>query len=304
MLSDHATDFTSGRCGIKSPMIARVLALLIGTLLVCCSRGRVIPDPKTKVTRITIAGSSAMLPLVTEAANRYMHQHPDIAIDVSAGGSARGIEGVLRGEFSVGTSDVSAGADVRGKLEDHLAAVTGFATMANRGPFNEKIQSLTLAQLKGIFSGATKNWSEVGGGAQPIVVINRRKGSGTRVTFGNIVLGGDHFVQGLEEESSALVRTMIEQTTGAISYLGVSYRRDTLMCFNVDGIAPTNDNIASGAYPIWSYEHMYTLGPANGTIKDFLDFMLTPEVQNDIVPASGFLPIARMRGRERIDAMK
>jgi phosphate transport system substrate-binding protein len=249
---------------------------------------------KPRVTRIAIAGSSAMLPLVTEAANRYMLKHPDIAVDVSAGGSARGVEGVLRQELSVGTSDVVAGSDVTAKLEDHLVAVTGFATMANRGPFNDKIQSLTLAQLKGIFSGTIKNWSEVGGSAQSIVVINRRKGSGTRVNFGNIVLGGDQFVEGLEEESSALVRTMLEQTTGAISYLALSYLRESLVCFSVAGVAPTNENIATGAYPIWSYEHMYTLGPAKGGIKDFLDFMQSTEVQNGIVPSSGFLPIARM----------
>ncbi len=300
MLSDHATNLSSGRSSIRSENLIRILTLLISVLLVCCSHGRAVPSPK-KATRITIAGSSAMLPLVTEAANRYMHLHPDIAIDVSAGGSARGIDCALRGECSIGTSDVAAGAEVRGKLEDHLAAVTGFATMANRGPFNEKIQSLTLTQLKGIFSGLIKNSSEIGGSPQPIIVINRRKGSGTRVNFGNIVLGGDNFVQGLEEESSALVRTMLEQTIGAISYLGVSYRRDSLVCFNVDGIAPTNNNIAAGSYPIWSNEHMYTLGPATGGIKDFLDFMLTPEVQNKIVPSSGFLPIAQMRGKGRGD---
>lgn len=296
MFLHHTTHCTQFRCRLMSSPVARLCVFFLLLLLSSCSGGKNSKKPqKPTVTRITIAGSSAMLPLVTEAANRYMHKHPDIAIDVSAGGSARGVEGVLRRELSVGTSDVSADGYAAAKLEDHLAAVTGFATMANRGPFNDKIQSLTLAQLKGIFSGAIKNWSEIGGSAQAIVVINRKKGSGTRVNFGNIVLGGDNFVQGVEEESSALVRTMLEQTTGAISYLALSYLRDSLICFSVAGVAPTNENIATGTYPIWSYEHMYTLGPASGAIKDFLDFMLTTEVQNGIVPSSGFLPIARMR---------
>ncbi len=298
MFLDHATHCTRFCCRLTNSPMARICALLLLLLLSSCSgRKNSKNPPKQSATRITIAGSSAMLPLVTEAANRYMHKHPDIAIDVSAGGSARGVEGALRQEIHVGTSDVSASGDAAAKLEDHLVAVTGFATMANRGPFNEKIQSLTLPQLKGIFSGAIKNWSEIGGGAQAIVVINRKKGSGTRVTFGNIVLGGDHFVQGLEEESSALVRTMLEQTTGAISYLALSYLRESLVCFSVSGIAPTNDNIAAGAYPIWSYEHMYTFGPAHGAVKDFLDFMLTAEVQNGIVPSNGFLPISRKRSQ-------
>ncbi len=298
MFLDQATHRSQFRCRLIDSPAVRCFSFLLLLLLSSCSGGKGSKKPqRPAVTRITVAGSSAMLPLVAEAANRYMRKHPDIAIDVSAGGSARGVEGVLRREFSVGTSDVSAEIDVATKLEDHLVAVTGFATMANRGPFNEKIQSLALAQLNGIFSGTIKNWSEVGGGAQAIVVINRKKGSGTRVNFGNIVLGGDHFVQGLEEESSALVRTMLEQTTGAISYLALAYLRESLICFSVSGIAPTNDNIAAGAYPIWSYEHMYTFGPAHGAVKDFLDFMLTAEVQNGIVPSNGFLPISRKRGQ-------
>ena len=296
MFLDHVTHYTAFSCRLMGAKAARVCTFFLFALLSSCSSGKPTKkSPKPRLARISIAGSSAMLPLVTEAANRYMRKHPDIAIDVSAGGSARGVEGVLRQELSVGTSDVNAESAIAPKLEDHLVAVTGFATMANRGPFNDKIRSLSLSQLKGIFSGAIKNWSEIGGSAQAIVVINRRKGSGTRVTFGNIVLGGDGFVQGVEEESSALVRTMLEQTTGAISYLALSYLRESLICFSVAGIAPNNENVASGAYPIWSYEHMYTFGPATGAVKDFLDFMLTTEVQNGIVPSSGFVPIARMR---------
>ena len=296
MFPNHATHCAKSSRRMTSVTATRIFAFLLFVLLSSCTRGKNEKRPqKPRVTRITIAGSSAMLPLVAEAANRYMLKHPDVAVDVSAGGSARGVEGVVRKELSIGTSDVVAGNDVAARLDDHLVAATGFATMANRGAFNDKIQSLTLVQLKGIFSGTIKNWSEVGGSPQTIVVINRRKGSGTRVNFGNIVLGGDHFVQGLEEESSALVRTMLEQTTGAISYLALSYLRDSLICFKVAGVAASNESIATGAYPIWSYEHMYTLGPANGAIKDFLDFMQSAEVQNSIVPASGFLPIAGMR---------
>ncbi len=296
MFLDQITHRTQGRSCLKRAAFAGLSALFALAALLCCSRGKVAPPPKkASLTRITIAGSSAMLPLVTEAANRYMRQHPDVAIDVSAGGSSRGIEGLLRHEIDVGTSDVTADGEAGAKLEDHRVAVSAFAAMANRGAFNEKIESLTLDQLRGIFSGSIKNWSVLGGGDQAIVVINRRKGSGTRVTFGSIVLGGDHFVQGLEEESSALVRTMIEQTKGAISYLALSYRRDGLMCFGVAGVAATNDNVAVGKYPIWSFEHMYTMGPAAGRIKDFLDFALSAEIQSTVVPTSGFLPIAKMR---------
>ena len=302
MFLDQIAHRVPSRGRLTHLVIVAIIASFALVMLMSCSREKAATKPsKALLTRITIAGSSAMLPLVTEAANRYMRLHPDVAIDVSAGGSSRGIEGLLRREIDVGASDISAEGDAAAKLQDHRVAVTAFAAMANRGPFNEKIESLTMDQLRGIFSGSIKNWSAVGGADQPIVVINRKKGSGTRVTFGRIVLGGDRFVQGLEEESSALVRTMLEQTKGAISYLALSYRREGLMCFAVAGVSPTNDNVAARKYPIWSFEHAYTFGPATGGTKDFLDYLLSVEVQSTIVPSSGFLPVAQMRVAQGAD---
>jgi phosphate transport system substrate-binding protein len=175
--------------------------------------------------------------------------------------------------------------------------MAGFAAMAHRGPYDEHIDSLSMASLKGIFTGEIRNWSEVGGTDQSIVVINRGKESGTRITFGSVVLGSDHFIPGREEESSGLVQSVLEQTPGAISYLALTYRRSTLKCFSVDGVAPSPENIASGTYPIWSYEHMYTLGPPRGPAKAFVDFVLSPDIQRDVVGANGLVPIADVRGR-------
>jgi phosphate transport system substrate-binding protein len=245
---------------------------------------------------LKVAGSTAVLPFATEAANLFMKSHPGSAVEVEGGGSKRGLEDVAAGKIGIGNSDVQAAPDLAPVLEDHPIGVVAFAVMANRGPHDTSISSLTMAQLRGIFSGQIHDWSEVGGKAQPIVVILRPKGSGTRVSFGTIVLGGDHFVQGAQEqESSALVQTTLLGTVGSISFLSLAYSHPDLTTFSVDGVAPTRDSVEAGTYPIWSYEHMYTRGQATGQARAFIDFVLSPAVQNDALVRSGFFPSGAMK---------
>jgi len=245
---------------------------------------------------LKVAGSSAVLPFAAEAANAFMRSHPGAAITVEAGGSRQGLAKVAAGSIAIGTSDVFATGELLPVIEDHKIGVVAFAAMANRGPFNASIASLTLAQLGGIFSGTIRDWSEVGGGAQPITIVNRARNSGTRGAFGSIVLGGDKFAPGSEEqESSALVQTMLLEKVGAISYLALSYRHADLKMFAVDGVEPTPENIERGAYPIWSYEHMYTRGPASGEAQSFIEFVLSPSMQGAALEHGGFIPIEAMK---------
>jgi phosphate transport system substrate-binding protein len=245
---------------------------------------------------VKVAGSTAILPFATEAANLYMKANPGTAVQIEGGGSKHGLELVAAGTIGIGTSDVSAPNEMAPLLEDHPIAVVAYAVMANRGAYNESVTSLTMAQLRGIFSGEIHDWSELGGQKQPIVLVLRPKSSGTRASFGSIVLGGDRFpADAKEQESSALVQTMLLQTVGAISHLSLSYGHPDLRTFAVDGIAPTPQNVEDGAYPIWSYEHMYTRGPARGQARAFIDFVLSPQLQNETLVHDGFIPASAMK---------
>jgi phosphate transport system substrate-binding protein len=144
------------------------------------------------------------------------------------------------------------------------------------------------------------NWKEVGGDPLPVVVINRAPGSGTRSVFGNIVLGGDKFVESQTEDNSGALVAKLKQTKGAISYLALSFADPDLrvLSLRTDAgvIEPTSANIASGAYPIWSYEHMYTKGPPTAAARTFLDYMTGADFQEHALPAvKGFIPITQMK---------
>ena len=164
---------------------------------------------------------------------------------------------------------------------------------------NVNVDDLTTEQLKGIFTGQITDWSEVGGTAGKIQVIERKAGSGTRATFEATVLGGDKapdsFAPVAEEDSSGTVVEKIQQTEGAISYLAFSYFDDTkFKALKVDGVEAKAENVCNGTFKIWAYEHMYTKD-ADEVTQAFIDYMMSDEVQGSMVEEQGFIPAGNMK---------
>jgi phosphate transport system substrate-binding protein len=253
-----------------------------------------------KTATVQISGSSALQPLVNAAKEQYEQKHKGVSIEVSAGGSKKGLADVASGAVQIGDSDIFAPEDLKAQLVDHKVAVVGFAAMANKGPFNEKVAAVSLPDLSKVFSGTVTSWKDVGGTAQSIAVINRAPGSGTRAVFGSIVLGGDKFVEAQTEDNSGALVTKLKQTKGAISYLALSFADPDLKVFSLkteSGVVdPTPASITAGTYPIWSYEHMYTKGQPTGAAKDFLDYMASAEFQEHVLPnVKGFIPVTQMK---------
>lgn len=255
---------------------------------------------------VKASGSSALQPLVNAAKEKFEASHAKVSVEVSAGGSKKGLSDVASGAVDIGNSDIFCSAEQKASLVDHKVAVVGFAVMANKGPFNEKVKSLTMEQLAKIFKGEIKNWKDVGGGAQAISVINRAPNSGTRTVFGNAVLGGDKFMEAQAEDNSGALVTKLKATTGAISYLALSFAEDALWVGAIKkdnkDIEPNEANITAGDYPIWSYEHMYTKGEAKGSAKDFLDYMLGNDFQTNVLPTvKGFISVSKMKATKDAD---
>jgi phosphate transport system substrate-binding protein len=264
------------------------------------SSGKTAPQPSSTDTgTVRASGSSALQPLVNAAKEQFETKNKGISVEVSAGGSKKGLADVASGAVQIGDSDIFAPKDLEGQLVDHKVAVVGFAAMANKGA-GDKVTALSMADLARVFSGQVTNWKDVGGDPQPIVVINRAPGSGTRAVVGNIVLGGDKFVESQTEDNSGALVAKLKQTKGAISYLALSFADPDLRVLSLKGdagiIEPTQANIVAGAYPIWSYEHMFTKGQPTGPTKLFLDYMTSADFQEHALPAvKGFIPVTQMK---------
>lgn len=238
---------------------------------------------------ITASGSSALLPLAQDAADKFKEVEPNISITVNGGGSGTGLKQVFDGSVDIGSSDVFAedklDADKAKELVDHKVCVVTMAAIVNND-IGEKVNDLTKDQLKKIFTGAIKNWSEVGGPDEKILLVTRPDSSGTRALFTEYALDGDK-TQGdsyLETDNSGELLETIKSNKGAIGYVALPYiiNNSDVTPVAIDGVKPSLETTYDGSYPVWGYEHMYTKGEPNEVVKAFIDYIMSDEYASHI----------------------
>lgn len=270
----------------RSLAILAAAIMAMGMLAGCGSQGSDNSDNGGDATTelsgtITAAGSSALKPLVDDAANAFMEENPDVAITVDAGGSGEGLKQVAEGTVDIGNSDVEASEKLdetqAAELVDHKVCVITMAPIVNNDVYEAGVTNLTKEQLIGIFTGQIKNWSEVGGPDEDIVLVTRPSSSGTRATFQKYALDGNEEASNasMETDDSGVLLQNVKDTKGAIGYVALSYLVDDpgVSAVAIDGVEPTLENTYSGDYPVWTYEHMYTKGEPNEVVAAFLEYI-------------------------------
>jgi phosphate transport system substrate-binding protein len=258
---------------------------------------------------IQIKGSDTMVNLGQAWAEEFMKANPEVSVAVTGGGSGTGIAALLSN-----TCDIAELSRVLNPEEIEMARQKGFEprqiTVALDGlavvvhPANP-VSQLTQDQLAAIFSGALKNWRDVGGADLPIVVLSREVNSGTHVYFKEHVLRhnrkesrAEFAANALLMPSSQAIADEVAQNPGAIGYYGMGYisPREKALAIAKDGdspyVQPTIENVVSNAYPISRPLLMVTRGQPAGLVARFIDFVLGAEGQK-VVEKIDFVPIRK-----------
>ncbi|GAC1299434.1 MAG: phosphate ABC transporter substrate-binding protein [Vulcanimicrobiaceae bacterium] len=244
---------------------ARFAALTLGAALLA-------PHAAFADVSISAAGSTALQPLVQAAAEAYQAQHSDVKISITGGGSRTGLTLVSSKSVDIGNSDILA-AKEQTDLVDHRVAAVAFAIVAHP---ETGVKNLSKKQIQDIFSGKVKNWKDVGGKDQAITVINRPASSGTRAVFIKTLMDKAELSKDtLVEDATGTVVQKVTQTPGAVSYAAFSgtHGKTGIVELGIDGTPATEENVETGKYPFWSYEHMYTNGPASKEVSRFIAFL-------------------------------
>jgi len=255
----------------------------------------VVPVFAKRGNKITIAGSTTVLPIAQACAESYMDMHPDVNISVRGGGSSVGIANIIAGTVDIGdasrhikSKELTQARENGINPYENVVANDGIAVVVH---FNNTMNALTLSQLKDIFTGTVQNWKDVGGPNMPIVVVSRDVSSGTFEVFNSKVLQNAKGADGsLMLASNNAVATTVGQTPGAIGYIGLGYMTDELKALTIDGVMPSKKTIQTKEYPISRTLHMYTNGSPKGLVKGFIDFVLSSEGQQ-IVEEQGFISV-------------
>ena len=217
---------------------------------------------------ISMVGSTSMEKLANALSEAFMEEYPDVTVTAEFVGSGAGIEAVTNGTADIGNSSRSLKDEEKAAgVVENVVAIDGIAVCVD--PANE-VADLTKEQLTNIYNGTVTNWKEVGGADEPIIVIGREAGSGTRGAFEELVDLVDGCKYANELDSTGAVIAKVASTPGAIGYL------------SLEGVEATAENIKAGNYFLSRPFVMATKGEIseqNDLVQAWFDFVLGDEGQ-------------------------
>lgn len=266
-------------------------------LVLCLSAGFVFSGQT-----ITIKGSDTLVRLGQRWAEEYMKLNPGSVIQVSGGGSGTGIAALLNG-----TTDIcEASRDMKEK-EYKLAeragikpyrvsvALDGIAVFLNE---NNKVDTFTVAQLKGIYTGAITNWKEVGGDDHEIILYGRENNSGTYAFFKEHVMKNEDYSEKTQTlPGTAAVVNAVAHDTYGIGYGGIAWAKGVKYAAvktndTATAILPTIETVSNGTYPISRDLYWFFAGKPTGEMQKVLNWALSEEGQK-IAESIDYIPLPK-----------
>lgn len=271
--------------------------LQLGLILLAAMLAGLAASRKT----ITIKGSDTLVILAQRWAEVYMKKHPDVIIQVTGGGSGTGISALINGTTDFANASRPMKQREKDKLKKKYNSPGKEITVAKDGitiylNSKNKVEELSLAQLKAIYLAEVTNWKDVGGSDAPIVLYGRDNSSGTFVYFRDHVLEGNDYHTSMQSlpGTSALVNAVVKDVNG-IGYGGAAYAEGIKVCKvkkdnKSTACVPTLETVKSGHYPIARSLYMYARSEPKGYQKEYINFILSPEGQK-IVGKVGYFPV-------------
>lgn len=204
---------------------------------------------------VHLRGSTTLLPIAQTVAEAYMHEHPDVRIVISGGGTERGYKAIVDGTADIAMASSSARDNILSecalkniKLKTTLLGYTTILTVVN--PANP-IKNLSLKQVQDIFTGRITTWNELGGVNAPINVYVGPPNGGINDTWKKLILG--------EEDTytpKGIVKNNTERTQltafdpYAITFLTLEDNNSKLKIVTIDNVAANSNTVAESSYPL------------------------------------------------------
>ena len=164
------------------------------------------------------------------------------------------------------------------------------------------VESLTRAQIEGIYTGEIANWAEVGGADLPIIAYQRNETAGSQVMMESVVMQGkpmaDAPVEYRPAEMGELVDAVASYRNSADAigysvyyYVTEMYVQQGIKLLAVDGVAPSNESIASGDYPYTQYNYAVVRAdePDTSPARQLFNYLTTEEGEA-FMAEQGYVP--------------
>jgi len=270
---------------------ARILAAVL--LLFCIA---VFPGCRGGGRTLIVAGSTSVQPVMEKIAGAFRKTRTSLRVDIEGGGSSAGIMSVRTKTAALGMSSRELRQDDpnEASLWRQMLALDAIAIIVN--PENT-VASLSLSQIRGLFSGRFKSWKDVGGHDKPVHILVREEGSGTRSAFEELVMKEgktetpvDDYA--LVQDSSGGVREVVGSDRDAIGFVSMGALNPQVKALSVDGVMPTYELVREGRYRLVRPFFLVGVQPPEGDAADLVRFSLGSEASS-ILQTEGLVGVFR-----------
>jgi len=251
---------------------------------------------RNKGSDIILSGSTSVQPYAEKLADLYMAKYPGTGVVVLGGGSSTGIQAVDSGTAGIGMSSRALkpaelykdpdAEELELKLITYEIAKDGLAIIVH--PDNP-IRELTLKEIRDIYMGDTTNWSKLGGNDAKIHVSTREEGSGTRSAFEDLVMDKNRITKkAIVQDSNGSIRQFVSDDINSIGFISLGLvethkGQKPVKALKLDGVEATDENIINGSYSLYRSFLLVTRLDPDEKIKQFIDYVLSPEGQQILV---------------------
>lgn len=241
--------------------------------------------------KLSLSGSTSMEKVCEALAETFMEEYPDVTVTVEYTGSGAGIESVTNKMVDIGNSSRALKDTEKEKgVVENVIAIDGIAVITNS---SNSVENLSKEDLIKIYTGEIKNWKELGGKDENIVVLGREAGSGTRGAFEELLGIVDQCVYAGELDSTGGVKAKVASTEGTIGYVSLDVVDDTVKALKLDGVEATEANIKAGSYLLSRPFVMATNGEIsaqNEIVQTWFDYIKSAKGQEVIKSVGLILP--------------
>ncbi|HEY8764955.1 MAG TPA: phosphate ABC transporter substrate-binding protein [Solirubrobacteraceae bacterium] len=232
---------------------------------------------------ITLSGSTTVAPLAALLIPRYLRAcHHCAKFKLLQGGSNIGVSDVAHGRVSIGDSSRDPQNGDPGGLVFNPIARDAICLISNSA---NPIGSLSQTDVKSIFSGSVRSWSQVSGSAisGTIDLYTRNSASGTHDAFAKLIMGSTAVASFASQFSSnGLVEQAVQRDPHGIGYVSLHFGSG-VHPISYQGVACTLRNAKSGQYPAVRNLYMVTLGNPHGAVGKFINWVRHSAAANAIV---------------------
>lgn len=264
------------------------------TIVKAIVAGLAISATASAQTKLVVKGSDTLgAKMVPQLAEKYKTEGNNVSFEIAAEGSSTCFTNLLAGTADFGMSSRSVKdteknnfASAGKELVEHVAGIDMIAVIVNEA---NDVQELTKDQVKGIFTGAITDWSEVGGKAGEIKAFTRNTSSGTYKTFQKLAM--DKVDYGKDTQKMAgneQIAQEVAQNANGIGYVGLAYvGKDGIAPAAVDGVLPEAKNASD--YALSRNLYYYTVGQPTGEVKKFIDWATSSKDAGKVIEKVGFI---------------